>query len=144
MSGLVVDMLLLIVSWTHVLLAPYTKVEESFNLHSAHDVLMYGVSPESLHNVSLCNFEILCTTHVLPSYLEYPDVCDFKYDHNGFPGAVPRTFAASVLLSWITAPFIHAGIALGVITSKFDLQISCVSSSWFISNRASLSVVNTM
>lgn len=68
MGGLIVDMLLLFVSWTHVLLAPYTKVEESFNLHSAHDVLMYGVSPESLYNVSLCNSEILCTTHVLLSY----------------------------------------------------------------------------
>ncbi|KAF8554440.1 hypothetical protein OG21DRAFT_1578255 [Imleria badia] len=96
MSGLVADLLLLAVSWTHVLLAPYTKVEESFNLHSTHDVLMYGVSPGSLHN----------------------------HDHHVFPGAIPRTFVGSVLLSWVTAPFIHAGVALGVITSKFDLQFA--------------------
>lgn len=51
---------------------------------------------------------------------------DFKYDHNVFPGAIPRTFAGSLLLSWFTVPFIHAGIALGVITSKFDVQFACM------------------
>ncbi len=45
------DVLLLATSWIHVLLAPYTKVEESFNLHATHDVLMYGVSSDSLKNV---------------------------------------------------------------------------------------------
>lgn len=52
MIGLVVDLLLVALGWTHVLLAPYTKVEESFNLHATHDVLMYGVTPQTLHNVS--------------------------------------------------------------------------------------------
>ncbi|KAH0832984.1 glycosyltransferase family 22 protein [Lanmaoa asiatica] len=98
MSGLVIDLLLLAVSWTHVLLAPYTKVEESFSLHATHDVLMYGVGPETLHN----------------------------YDHNVFPGAIPRTFAGSILLSWLTAPLIHAAIALSVIPSKVDLQLASV------------------
>lgn len=45
------DVLVLATGYTHVLLAPYTKVEESFNLHAVHDVLMYGVFPSSLHNV---------------------------------------------------------------------------------------------
>jgi len=45
------DQLILGTAWAHVLLAPYTKVEESFNLHATHDVLMYGVGPAALPNV---------------------------------------------------------------------------------------------
>lgn len=46
------DILIFVSGYTHVLLAPYTKVEESFNLHATHDVLMYGVGPSNLHKVS--------------------------------------------------------------------------------------------
>lgn len=47
------DALILATGWAHVLLAPYTKVEESFSLHAIHDVLMYGVGPDTLYNVRL-------------------------------------------------------------------------------------------
>ena len=44
-------MLFFIVGWLYVLLAPYTKVEESFNLHATHDIILHGPSPSALPNV---------------------------------------------------------------------------------------------
>lgn len=49
---LLLDLILLLVAWTHVLVSPYTKVEESFNLHATHDVFFYGVAPSALKRVS--------------------------------------------------------------------------------------------
>ncbi|KAH7920957.1 glycosyltransferase family 22 protein [Leucogyrophana mollusca] len=89
------DCLLLATGWTHVLLAPYTKVEESFNLHATHDVLMYGVGRDSLS----------------------------KYDHFTFPGAVPRTFIGSIVLAWLSAPLALFASSFGLLTSKVDLQL---------------------
>jgi hypothetical protein len=43
----------LAVTFAHVLLSPYTKVEESFTLHAVHDVLAYGQWPKELSRVSL-------------------------------------------------------------------------------------------
>ena len=49
------DSLQLTVAWSHVLLSPYTKVEESFNLHAIHDVFFYGVRPAAITNVRYMN-----------------------------------------------------------------------------------------
>lgn len=57
------DCVLLLTAWTHVALAPYTKVEESFNLHAVHDVLMYGVRPDGLHNVRNTSLKYRCLLH---------------------------------------------------------------------------------
>jgi alpha-1,6-mannosyltransferase len=67
----------------HLLLAPYTKVEESFNIQATHDVLVYGTPTSDV-------FKKLSST----------------YDHFTFPGAVPRTFVGPVLLAGISQPFI--------------------------------------
>ncbi|KAL1894318.1 Dol-P-Man:Man(7)GlcNAc(2)-PP-Dol alpha-1,6-mannosyltransferase [Ceratocystis pirilliformis] len=67
----------------HLLAAPYTKVEESFNMQATHDILVYGV-PQSFVAERLSAF----------------------YDHMSFPGAVPRSFIGSLLLASFSQPLI--------------------------------------
>jgi len=67
----------------HLYLSPYTKVEESFNLQAAHDILAYGLPRE--------DFVARLKAH---------------YDHFSFPGAVPRTFLGALTLAGIARPFI--------------------------------------
>ncbi|KXJ91457.1 glycosyltransferase family 22 protein [Microdochium bolleyi] len=79
--GLLIPTLVLV----HLVVAPYTKVEESFNMQATHDILAYGMPTRDVH-------QRLAAT----------------YDHFDFPGAVPRTFVGSVLLAG-TAQSLIAG-----------------------------------
>jgi alpha-1,6-mannosyltransferase len=47
-----IDLMLLSLTLLDVRFAPFTKVEESFNLHATHDVIMYGVGSNTLQNVN--------------------------------------------------------------------------------------------
>lgn len=67
----------------HLYISPYTKVEESFNIQAAHDILTYGVPTQ---NVEL-RFKA-------------------QYDHMDFPGAVPRTFIGALMLAGISQPIL--------------------------------------
>ncbi|BFZ61963.1 Dol-P-Man:Man(7)GlcNAc(2)-PP-Dol alpha-1,6-mannosyltransferase [Saitoella coloradoensis] len=68
--------LIFTVPLAYLALAPYTKVEESFNLQAAHDILTFGIGPEGLE----------------------------KYDHMEFPGVVPRTFLGAAILAMLASP----------------------------------------
>ncbi|KAI0021037.1 glycosyltransferase family 22 protein [Xylariomycetidae sp. FL0641] len=68
----------------HLLVAPYTKVEESFNIQATHDVLLYGTPTHDVHNRLTA-----------------------QYDHFDFPGAVPRTFVGPVLLAGLGRPIVR-------------------------------------
>src|SRR5579863_6984412 len=60
---LLLDVLFYAVAWVHVLLAPYSKVEESFTLHAIHDLLFYGGHPDALQKVSLQRCHRLTISH---------------------------------------------------------------------------------
>jgi alpha-1,6-mannosyltransferase len=67
----------------HLLAAPFTKVEESFNIQAVHDILHYGIP-----------------------YSDSASYAPLNYDHIEFPGAVPRTFAGALTLSGISYPIV--------------------------------------
>ncbi|KAJ3154925.1 dolichyl-P-Man:Man(7)GlcNAc(2)-PP-dolichol alpha-1,6-mannosyltransferase [Geranomyces michiganensis] len=68
------DALLLVVILVHLCGAPFTKVEESFNLQATHDLLKHGPSGIQL------------------------------FDHLQFPGVVPRTFVGPLFLYMVVHP----------------------------------------
>ncbi|KIW03983.1 uncharacterized protein PV09_04814 [Verruconis gallopava] len=88
---LVVSVILL-----HLSYAPFTKVEESFNIQATHDILASGISWNQTGEFLRAN-----------------------YDHVEFPGSVPRTFVGAVVLSLLT------GIPqlLGAATAGLDAQV---------------------
>ena len=66
----------------HLSVAPYTKVEESFNLQATHDILTYGIPGAN-------------TTAFIKEH----------YDHLTFTGPVPRTFVGPVMLAGLSGLF---------------------------------------
>lgn len=67
----------------HLAWAPYTKVEESFNVQAVHDILVHGIPTE--------NASEFLAQH---------------YDHVSFPGSVPRTFSGALVLAGLSRPFV--------------------------------------
>ncbi|KAI1333138.1 glycosyltransferase family 22 protein [Xylariaceae sp. FL0255] len=67
-----------------LIVAPYTKVEESFNIQATHDILAYGMPTSNV-------YERLSSS----------------YDHFDFPGAVPRTFIGPVFLAGLSQPIVN-------------------------------------
>lgn len=75
------SLLVIGVIFLHLQYAPFTKVEESFNLQATHDVLESGV----------------VTTGDVSHFLKT------NYDHVEFPGSVPRTFIGAIALMLATS-----------------------------------------
>ncbi|KAJ5504008.1 GPI mannosyltransferase [Penicillium fimorum] len=68
----------------HLLVAPYTKVEESFHVQAVHDILANGL-PNGFNDLNLNRAD---------------------YDHFSFPGAVPRSAVGAVALAMLSKPVI--------------------------------------
>lgn len=68
----------------HLVYAPYTKVEESFNIQAIHDIVTYGIP-----------------------FRDSSQRLEHHYDHMTFPGAVPRSFVGSLSVAAIAWPFLE-------------------------------------
>ncbi|KAJ5416045.1 hypothetical protein N7465_004740 [Penicillium sp. CMV-2018d] len=68
----------------HLLVAPYTKVEESFHIQAVHDILANGL-PNGFNDLTLNRAD---------------------YDHFSFPGAVPRSAVGAAALAMLSKPVI--------------------------------------
>ena len=86
----------------HLYLAPYTKVEESFNIQAIHDTLIHGIP-----------------TRNAAAFFKS------RYDHFTFPGPVPRTFVGAVVMSGLTRPLqMIMNILSPESIDKFTFQIA--------------------
>ena len=73
-----------------LLLNPFTKVEESFNMQAVHDI-SYTIS----HSMK-------CSNIISPCFLEiFKNIKNItvNYDHHRYPGVVPRTFTGAIIIS---------------------------------------------
>ncbi|EWC45530.1 hypothetical protein DRE_05388 [Drechslerella stenobrocha 248] len=80
-TDFLLELLLPATMMAYLFAAPYTKVEESFNMQAIHDVANVGM-PVPFYNVA----ESLA-----------------QYDHVEFPGVVPRSFAAPAFVGALTS-----------------------------------------
>ncbi|KAF3907192.1 hypothetical protein ABW21_db0209144 [Orbilia brochopaga] len=100
------ELLLPATMMAHLLISPYTKVEESFNMQAIHDVVNYGM-PVPFNNAA----EVLA-----------------QYDHVEFPGVVPRSFAAAGFiggLSSVVLGFVKDGLRQQMIVRALIGLFNC-------------------
>lgn len=79
-----VDVFMIAIVTAHILLCPYAKVEESFNLQAIHDLIFSGVDRVA------------------------------QFDHLEFPGVVPRTFFGALLVACMSSPIVLMANKLGL------------------------------
>ena len=102
----------LLTSTVHLLLAPYSKVEESFHTQAVHDTLFH-LPPKSSSASSIWSvyYEIYGELFASSSALHcsgaaaaradatVPCAILTKFDHLSFPGVVPRSFLPSAVIA---------------------------------------------
>jgi alpha-1,6-mannosyltransferase len=82
LTDVILNLLIPLLILLHLLIAPYTKVEESFNIQATHDIATYGLPIQNISSLQA------------------------TYDHLTFSGAVPRTFVGALALAGISKPIL--------------------------------------
>ena len=88
----------------YLVLAPYTKVEESFNIQATHDVVSYGI----------------------PWGEAAGDKLRKQYDHLTFTGSVPRTFVGPLVLAGGSWPLLWGLGGWGGVVGRQVVGRSCL------------------
>ncbi len=101
--------LLLLLALSHVVVCPFTKVEESFNMQAVHDLLYHRGDIAQVWVLGC----LLCTWYAHVGLLS-------QYDHLAFPGVVPRTFIGAIVLAVASAP--GAMLAWALDAPRFAVQ----------------------
>ena len=91
---LVLRALLVVTGLVHLLVCPFTKVEESFNLQACHDVLFHGTNVTQYDHLQF------------PGVRKYNDIVwvSLSCYLNHFQ-VVPRTFLGPLAVSGLSYPF---------------------------------------
>lgn len=113
------ERLLLLFMVTHVLAAPYTKVEESFNVQATHDILFYLFQPwmeTRQQDMDTSNLTFMMKKEGQTGLA--------AFDHLDFPGVVPRTFIGSFCLAVAVYPFVLVAQALQHLTAS-ESALAC-------------------
>eukprot|EP00850_Spirogloea_muscicola_P021561 SM000253S09050 [mRNA] locus=s253:25113:30452:- [translate_table: standard] len=121
------DALMLAITFGHIVAAPYTKVEESFNVQAMHDLLYHRThlaEAQAGHAFGDACLKLLASPsdgsmrsldRDVQTWWELnPSLFLAQYDHFAFPGVVPRTFIGAIVVSLLSAPLVAAIQALSL------------------------------
>lgn len=99
------EVLVVVVALHGIWSAPYTKVEESFNMQAMHDLLYHRTELSQVTKQSQAP-----RSFKPPSGSSNPFLVSMfvQYDHHSFPGVVPRTFLGASLVAALSAPGVFA------------------------------------
>lgn len=97
-----------------ILLCPYTKVEESFNLQAMHDILYHTTDINKVRYSSIGTYSDVCVFFMYALHRRVRNYSLVQYDHHEFPGVVPRTFLGALVVSFLSSPLVAAVRFIGL------------------------------
>ena len=112
----VLDVLLLLVTGAHIILSPYTKVEESFNVQATHDMLFHGTNLDVYDHhvfpgvVPRTFVGALAVSVIASPGIQFLRLCSrfVTLDTGGFMSSQDRVYALLIVRLILAAATCHA------------------------------------